>query len=95
MDSHQAVSRLLEDSGDEDDPINIGPLDKYVAPVALNVDVKDILEHAMFLKSQAEEAGVLDQLRNTEDRFGPKRATERNINRALLYLACKELENEV
>ena len=85
MNATVAVNRLLEEP--DDDPLNIGPLDRYVAPVAFNTDIKDILEHALFLKSQCQEAGALSP--GVIGNISP-----RDLNRAFLRLACEELDDE-
>ena len=85
MDAKIAVSRLLESP--EDDPLNLGPLEQYTQPVEFNRDVRDILDHALFLKSQAEQAGALNM---TE--IGSIKS--RDLHRAFLRLACEELDDE-
>jgi len=79
------IRHLLEEP--EDDPLGIGPLDRYTGPVEFNTDVKDILDHALFLKSQAEQAGALNP-----NVIGD--INTYNLNRAFLRLACEELDNE-
>lgn len=79
------VRHLLE--GTEDDPLGIGPLDHYAGPIEFDTDVKDILEHARFLKSQAEQAGALNPHVVGD-------INSHNLNRAFLRLACEELDDE-
>jgi len=85
MDAAHVVTRLLEEP--DVDPLGIGPLDNYLGPVAFNTDVKDILDHALFLKSQAEQAGALNP--NVIGKI-----SARDLHRAFLRLACEELDDE-
>lgn len=80
------VARLLEEP--DNDPLDIGSLEHYAGPLAFNTDVKDILDHALFLMSQAEQAGILNP-----DVIGD--VSSRNLHRAFLRLACEELDDEV
>lgn len=85
MDAHRVMARLLEEP--DNDPLDIGSLEQYAGPLAFNTDVKDILDHALFLKSQAEQAGALNP--TVIGNLAP-----RDLHRAFLRLACEELDDE-
>jgi hypothetical protein len=83
MSADKVVRHLLEQS----DPDNV-PIEHYLGPAAFQSDVKDILDHALFLKRQCEEAGVLTP--NVLGQFDMP-----TVHRALLRIAAEELEGEV
>lgn len=90
MNAKPIVDRLLEaPDNDALDDVN-----NYLEPASFHQCVKDILEHAQFLKDQSEQAGALQSMRN-ETLLGKPKYSERNLNRAFLLLACEELNNEV
>lgn len=86
MNAANIVRRLIEEEPNND-PLGIGSLDRYTGPVGFNNDVKDILDHALFLKSQCEQAGALSPavIGNIPEHV---------VNRALLRIACEELDDE-
>jgi len=86
MSAERIVRRLLEEP--DNDPLDIGPLERYTGPVEFNTDVKDILDHALFLKSQAEQAGALSPAVIGD-------VSSAVLNRPLLRIACEELDDEV
>jgi hypothetical protein len=86
MSADRVVHRLIEEP--EDDPLGIGPLDQYAGPIEFNHDVKDILDHALFLKQQCEQAGALNP--RVIGEFASS-----DLHRAFLRLACEELDDEV
>lgn len=85
MDAHRVLARLLEEP--DNDPLDIGSLEQYAGPLAFNTDIKDILDHALFLKSQAEQAGALNP--TVIGNFSPA-----VLHRAFLRLASEELVGE-
>lgn len=91
MSAERIVHRLLDGI---DDPTAIGPLPDYVAPGALHTNVKDILDHAQFLKEQAQQAGALDVIHKMYGQSKPE-FSMRDIDRAFLLLAVEELNEEV
>lgn len=70
--------------------MNIGPLDRYVAPVAMNTNIKDILEHALFLKQQAEQAGALALIQRPNSLTRMEHSAK-DIDRAFLLIAVRQL----
>jgi|MudIll2142460700_1097286.scaffolds.fasta_scaffold23436_2 hypothetical protein len=87
MSAARIVRHLIEEP--EDDPLDIGPLDRYTGPVAFNASIKDILEHAEFLKQQAEQAGALNLVRRPNS-LGTTRS-DRDIDRAFLLIAVRQI----
>lgn len=72
--------------------MDIGPLERYTGPVEFNQNVRDILDHALFLKQQAEQAGALQSLVTM---YGTnKQFSTRDIDRAFLILAIQDFEDE-
>jgi len=92
MDAAKVVDRLLEAPEDVDDPAAIGSIPDYVAPGAFQTNVKDIIEHAMFLKEQAEQAGALG-LVSKPNSFG-QQASPKDIDRAFLLIAVRQVLEE-
>jgi 3-keto-L-gulonate-6-phosphate decarboxylase len=80
------VRKLVENDA-LDDPSAIG-MEHFTNDAWLIADVRDILDHAKFLREQAQQAGALSQsvIGNIPDHV---------INRALLRIACEELDDEV
>lgn len=90
--AEQIVRRLLEAPENLDDPSAIGPIPAYIAPGAFQGNVKDILDHAMFLKEQAEQAGALGVI---EKRSGPLfKDSPKDIDRAFLLIAVRQILEE-
>lgn len=87
MSAERIVRHLIEEP--EDDPLGIGPLDRYTGPVAFNASIKDILEHAEFLKQQAEQAGALNLIRQPGNLRTPR--SDRDIDRAFLLIAVRQI----
>lgn len=87
MSAERIVRHLIEEP--EDDPLGIGPLDRYTGPVAFNASIKDILEHAEFLKQQAEQAGALNIARRLNI-VGVGRS-DKDIDRAFLLIAVRQI----
>lgn len=82
----KSTIRLLREA-QENDPLDIGPLDRYTGPIEFERDVRDILDQALFLKQQAENAGALNP--GVIGNYPVK-----TIHRALLRIACEELDDE-
>lgn len=78
---NRLIQRLVEEGPPD---IDIGP---YLGPVEFTRDVRDILDHALFLKRQAEQAGAL-----SPGIIGDVPGSV--VNRAMLRLAVEELDNE-
>lgn len=70
--------------------MDIGPLERYTGPVAFNASIKDILEHAEFLKQQAEQAGALNLVRQPPGKLRSPRS-DRDIDRAFLLIAVRQI----
>lgn len=92
MDADRIVRRLLEAPEDLDDPAALGPLPAYVEPSAMQDHVRDIIEHAMFLKQQAEQAGALNLI-SKPNSFG-QQASLKDIDRAFLLVAVRQILEE-
>lgn len=75
----------------DNDPLGIGPLEQYLGPVAFNNHVKDILDHARFLKEQAEEAGALQTLMHTNSSGRPPSPDD--IDKAFLLIAVEHFKD--
>lgn len=91
MSAGHVVRRLLEEP--ENDPLDIGPLERYTGPVAFHANIKDIIEHAEFLKQQAEQAGALNLVKQPNS-LGSVRS-DKDIDRAFLLIAVRQvLEQE-
>ena len=85
------MCRLLEEP--EADPLGIGPLDRYTGPVEFNNNIKDIIEHAHYLKHQAAQAGALNLLlRPNSIGSVPNPA---DIDRAFLLIAVEHYDDEL
>ena len=89
MSAARIIRHLLEEPN-ADDPLGLGPLDRYTGPVQFNQDVKDILEHAQFLKQQAEQAGALALIMRPNT-LTKQEYSAKDIHRAFLLLACRQL----
>jgi hypothetical protein len=81
MNAERLVRHLTEEP--DNDPLDFGPLEPYAGPIAFNSDVKSILDHALLLKTQAEQAGALHP-----NVIG--NANQQDIHCALLMIACEE-----
>lgn len=79
------VRTLLE--APEGEPDAGTELTRYAPEVAFSQNIRDILQHARFLRQQAEEAGALSP-RVIGD-FSPE-----TLDRAFLQLACETLVGE-
>jgi dTDP-4-amino-4,6-dideoxygalactose transaminase len=85
MSAEHIVRRLIEEP--EDDPLGIGPLERYTGPVEFNTNIKDVVEHAQFLKQQAEQAGALALLTQKYKML--------DIDRAFLTIAVEQYNEEL
>ena len=83
MNAKHLLRRLTEDNP-ADDPSVIGPISDYIAPVAFNDNIRDIVETARFFKEQAQEAGAL-----SPGVLG--RYKSRDIDRVMLRLAVEDM----
>jgi hypothetical protein len=81
MRATSVIRHLLEEPDDE--PLGMNPLEPYVGPVEFNHDVKAILDHALLLKQQAEQAGALNPAIIGD-------ANSQDVHRALLLIACED-----
>lgn len=91
MSAERIVRHLIEEP--EDDPLGIGSLGHYTEPVGFNRSIKDILDHALFLKEQAQQAGALNLVRQPNS-LGTTRS-DYDIDRAFLLIAVRQiLEDE-
>lgn len=84
---------LEQDNGQDDEQFDIGPLDHYTGPISFNTDIKEILDHAQFLKSQAEQADVLELVMSSNSLRGDNLASGpdiQDVHQALLIIACEE-----
>ena len=90
MDASSVIRHLLETP--DDDPLDIGPLDRYTGPVEFNNSVKDIIDHARMLKQQAEQAGALAALQHINSSGRPPLPVD--VDRAFLMLAVEQYADE-
>lgn len=79
MSATRVIRHLLEEPDDE--PLGMNPLEPYVGPLEFDNSVKDIINHAQFLKEQATEAGALALVAQ----FRPA-----DIDRAFLLIAVEQ-----
>jgi len=84
--SADRVLRQLLETDDPDGPLGMNPLEPYVGPIEFNNNIKDIIEHARYLKQQAEQAGAVDLL----TRYQPV-----DIDRAFLMIAVEQYDDEL
>lgn len=85
MSAVQIIRRLLEEQ--DNDPLEIGDLGPYLGPVEFNASIKDIIDHARFLKQQAQDAGALNTLMHTNSSGKPPLPSD--IDKAFLILAIE------
>ena len=80
MSVSRVVRSLLEEP--ENDPLDIGPLERYTGPVAFHTHIRNILDRAEFLKQQAAQVGALRlvQQHRVED-----------VDRAFLLIAVRQI----
>lgn len=90
MRASRILRQLLED---DNDPLDIGPLERYTGPVAFNQSIKDILDHAMFLKQQAEEAGALALIMRPNSLGNAPKPID--VDRAFLMIAVEQYNDEM
>lgn len=91
MSAALVIRQLLEEQ--DDDPLGIGPLGRYLEPVGFSNNVKDILDHAQFLKQQAQEAGALNVLLHSNS--SGRQPSPADIDKAFLIIAIEHLQNEL
>ena len=95
MSAVHVVRHLLEEPEDElDAPYAMGPLADYVAPGMFQTNVKDILDHAVFLKQQAEEAGALRTLKPALAAPQFEHGNAKDVDRAFLLIAVRQILEE-